>query len=278
LAKIIADKTMKSFCEVPAQVKKQRRFYNIMLGIIIVLFLVSTIHTQYNPFEIFLNLENFVLFIRNDMLPPNFERAIGWGLWPQLAQTVSMGFLASLIGGIISFALCFLASFATSPHPFFVKFVRGLASVERNVPSAIWLFFFRMTFGIGITIGFIALLINTIGFLIRMFADVVDEVGRESMEAIDSTGAGYLPKLFQCVIPAAKPGFVSWLLFSIEINIRAAGVVGALGGGGIGMLLNGYISLFMYRAAFAVILVLAATTIIVSIVADYLRKKVLTVS
>jgi phosphonate transport system permease protein len=132
-----------------------------------------------------------------------------------------------------------------------------------------------MAFGIGTAVGMIALLFNTVGFLTRMFAEVVDEVGRESMEALDSVGAGYLPKLFQCVIPASIPGFISWLLYAVEINIRASGVVGALGGGGIGLILTGYLASFRYHVAFAIILLLAATTIIVSFVANYLREKVL---
>jgi len=135
-----------------------------------------------------------------------------------------------------------------------------------------------MTFGIGLTIGFVALLFYTVGFLTRMFAEVVDEVGNESMEALDATGAGYLPKLFQCVIPAAIPGFVSWLLFSVELNIRAAGIVGAMGGGGIGMLLMGHLNSFRYRTGFAFILALAGVTIVVSYIADYLREKVLRTS
>ena len=262
------------FRQVPSDVKKQRQFYNIILVAILAAFIMATINTRFNPFEIFFNLENFVAFIIDDMFPPNFSRASI--MWSALGQTISMAFLATFVGGIISFCLCFFASFTTSPSPIIIKIVRGMASLQRNVPNVVWLFIFRMTFGIGITIGFIALLFSTIGFLIRMFAEVVDEVGRESMEALDSTGAGYLPKLFQCVIPAAIPGFVSWLLFSIELNIRAAGIVGAIGGGGIGMTLNGFLSSFMYRTSFAVILVLAGTTVIVGIVADYLRKKVLT--
>jgi len=132
-----------------------------------------------------------------------------------------------------------------------------------------------MVFGIGTTIGIMALTINTVGFLLRAFTDVVDEVGRESMEALDSVGAGFFPKLFQCVIPAAMPGFISWLLYAVEINIMSSGVIGALGGGGIGLVLTGYFKLFRYRAAFAIIITLGATIIIVNFITNYLRKKVI---
>ncbi|MCL1792552.1 MAG: ABC transporter permease subunit [Oscillospiraceae bacterium] len=261
--------------KVPEYIKKQRRLYYIIAAVIAGVYVLATVHTRFNPFEIFFKGENFVDFLVNDLLPPNFARANNIGVWQALVQSISMAFLATFVGGIISFCLCFFASFQTSPSPHLVKIVRGMASLQRNIPNTIWFFIFRTAFGIGVTIGFIALLLNTVGSLTRMFAEVVDEVGKESMEALDSVGAGYFSKLFQCVIPAAIPGFVSWLLFALEGNILASGIVGALGGGGIGMLLNGYLSAFLYRTAVAVILILASATIAISLVTDYLRKKVL---
>lgn len=257
----------------PGYIRKQRRLHYLIIAVIAASFAVSTAHTNFNPFEIFFKFGNFMDFAKNDLYPPNFTKA--FGIWDALGQTISMALLATFIGGVISFCLCFLASFQTSPNSALVKIIRATASLQRNIPNTIWFFIFRMAFGIGITIGFAALLFNTVGYLTRMFAEVVDEVGRESMEALDSVGAGYLPKLFQCVIPASIPGFVSWLLYSAEINIRSSGIVGAMGGGGIGLILNGYFASFRYHIAFAIILVLAATTIIVGYVADFLRKKVL---
>ena len=262
-----------NFRTIPEYIQKQRRIYYFIIAVLAASYVIATVHTKFNPLEIFFRLDNFIDFAVNDLYPPNFSKA--FGIWDALGQTISMALLATFLGGIISFCLCFFASFQTSPSPSLVKIIRAMASVQRNIPNTIWFFIFRMAFGIGITIGFIALLFNTVGYLTRMFAEVVDEVGNESMEALDSVGAGYLPKLFQCVIPASIPGFVSWLLYSAEINIRSSSIVGAMGGGGIGLILNGYLSSFRYHIAFAIILVLAATTIIVGYVADFLRKKVL---
>ncbi|MCL1848502.1 MAG: ABC transporter permease subunit [Clostridiales bacterium] len=258
---------------VPDHIRSQRRLYQTLFAVLFIAYAAATVHTKFNPFQIFFHAGNFIDFAIHDLYPPNFQKAFGVG--DALLQTIAMAILATFFGGILSFCLCFFASYQTAPHPITVKLVRGIASLQRNIPNTIWLFIFRMSFGIGTTIGMVALLFNTIGFLTRMFAEVVDEVGRESMEALDSVGAGYLPKLFQCVIPASTPGFISWLLFSIEINVRASGVVGALGGGGIGLTLTSYLQNFRYHIAFSIILVLAATTIMVSFIANYLRKKVL---
>ncbi|MCL2046031.1 MAG: ABC transporter permease subunit [Oscillospiraceae bacterium] len=258
---------------VPEEVKKLKKLYNIIIVIVLLAFILATIQTNFNPVIIFAKGGNFIDFVVNDLTPPNFKGVLGLG--DALLQTIAMSMISTFFGGIIAFCLCFFASYQTAPHPSTVKIVRGFASMQRNIPNTIWLFIFRMTFGIGTTIGMVALLFNTTGRLTRMFAEVVDEVGKESMEALDSVGAGYLKKLFQCVIPASIPGFVSWLLYSAEINIRAAGVVGALGGGGIGLILSSYLSVFRYKTAFGIILIMAATTILVSLVTDYLRKKVL---
>jgi len=258
---------------IPEEVRQQKRLYNYVFGLILVAFVLATMRTKFNPFELFFKADNFIEFVVKDLYPPNFKRAVG--LWDALLQTIAMAIVASFIGGIISFCLCFFASHQTAPSALSVRIVRSIASFQRNIPNTLWLFIFRMSFGIGTTVGFIALLFNTIGFLTRMFAEVVDEVGNESMEALNSVGSGYLPTLFQCVIPASIPGFISWLLYSTEINIRSSGVVGALGGGGIGLILTGYLQSFRYHIAFAIILVLATTTIIVSLLADYLRRKVL---
>ena len=257
----------------PEAVRKQKRLYRALLAVIGITFAIASAHTGFNPLAIFAEGHNFIDFAVNDLYPPAFSKALG--VWDALLQTIAMSLVATFLGGALSFCLCFFASYQTAPHHLSVKAVRALASIQRNIPGTIWLFIFRMAFGIGTAVGMIALLFNTVGFLTRMFAEVLDEVGRESMEALDSVGAGYLPKLFQCVIPASVPGFISWLLYAVEINIRASGVVGALGGGGIGLVLTGYLSSFRYHIAFAIILLLAGTTIIVSFIASYLREKVL---
>ena len=262
-----SDKTL------PEEMKKLRRLTNLVFAVLGVLFVIATIQTKFNPFLIFIKSQNFIDFVANDLFPPNFSKATG--LWDALLQTVGMSLIASFFGGIVAFCFCFLASYQTSPHSAVVKIMRGLASFQRNVPNVVWLFILVMAFGIGTAVGMLALFMNTVGFLLRAFAEVVDEVGKESMEALDSVGAGYLPKLCQCVIPEATPGFLSWLLYSIEYNIRSSGIVGACGGGGIGLVMMGYLKSFRYHIGFGIILTLAATVIAVNFLTNYLRMRAL---
>ena len=90
-------------------------------------------------------------------------------------------------------------------------------------------------------------------------------------------GAGRLTTISQVILPACLPGFLSWLLYSLEVNIRSSTLVGAVGGGGIGLIMMGYIKQFRYQSAMGVILLIAFLVILVDLLTNYLRKKVLSV-
>ena len=139
----------------------------------------------------------------------------------------------------------------------------------------IWTFLLIMSFGIGTVVGTLALLITTSGFLIRSFIETIDEVGGESLEALQAVGAGRLSIITQVILPASLPGFLSWLLYSLEVNIRSSTLVGAVGGGGIGLIMMGYIKQFRYHSAMGVILLVAVIVILVDLLTNFLRKKVL---
>ena len=99
----------------------------------------------------------------------------------------------------------------------------------------------------------------------------------ESLEAMQAVGAGRLTTISQVILPACLPGFLSWLLYSLEVNIRSSTLVGAVGGGGIGLIMMGYIKQFRYQSAMGVILLIAFLVILVDLLTNYLRKKVLSV-
>ena len=237
------------------------------------LFVISTVSTGYNPLDFLLNMENFWDFIFQDILPPKIAdwKTIGEGV----LQTICMAVGASLVASVCSLILAFLGSNTTAPWPPLKKIVRLVASVQRNIPSMIWTFLLIMSFGIGNLVGVLALLISTCGFLIRSFIETIDEVGNESLEAMEAVGAGRLTTITQVIVPACLPGFLSWLLYSLEVNIRSSTLVGAVGGGGIGLVMMGYIKQFRYHSAIGVILLIAAIVILVDMLTNFLRKKVL---
>lgn len=253
--------------------RQEKRMLTIVLVVVAVLFMVSSIQTRYQPFDFLVNSQQFWLFIGRDLFPPKLSdlRTIG----ESFVQTISMAFSATLVAACLSLLLAFLGSNASSPWKPLKKIIRLFASIQRNIPSLIWVFILTLSFGIGNLVGLLALLINGCGFLTRSFIETIDEVGAESLESMTSVGAGYFPTITQVIFPASLPGFIGWLLYSLEVNIRASALVGAVGGGGIGLIMMGYIKQFRYHSGMGIILLIAAMVILVDMLTNFLRKKVL---
>lgn len=258
---------------IPVRPTKEIRKTWISLGMVLVLFLVASLFTEYKPWEFITNMENFWSFIFQDLFPPSMPEPMT--ILEGVIQTVSMAVVATLMAALCSGILAFLGSKATCPWMPLRKIIRFFASIQRNIPSMIWVFILIMAFGIGNVVGILALLIQSCGFLTRAFIETLDEVGDEKLEIIKAVGGGRMTMIVQVLIPSCMVGMISWVLYGLELNIRSSTLVGAVGGGGIGLIMMGYIKLFRYHSAMATILLIAAIVIFVDMLTNLLRKKVL---
>lgn len=258
---------------IPLMTGKEKKYYTLTLVAVVLIFVGATCFTKFNPFQILSEQGVFWSFVTQDFFPPDIANAKG--LWEALLITVEMAMASTFIAAIIAFVLAFLGSRVTTPLPFLAKIIRAAGSFMRNIPSLVWALILVMAFGIGTSVGLIALIIETLGFLIRAYIETIDEVGSESLEALNSAGANFFQKLTQCIIPAAIPGYISWFLYCIEVNIRASTIVGMVGGGGVGLIMISYIKQFRYHVAGGIILSIAAVVILVDLLTNWLRKKVL---
>lgn len=252
---------------------KEVKKTGITLGIVFILFAVASFLTEYKPWDLLLNMDNFWSFLFDDLMPPKLAD-VG-SIFKGLLQTVSMAICATIFAAVISILMAFLGSEATSPWKPLRKIIRAIASVQRNIPNMIWTFILIMSFGIGNVVGVLALLIQSTGFMTRAFIETIDEIGAESIESIKAVGGGKITIATQALIPACMEDIISWILYGLEVNIRSSTLVGAVGGGGIGLIMMGYIKLFRYHSAMGVILLVAGVVILVDIITNFLRKKVL---
>lgn len=250
--------------------KESKKVMNIFLVVLAVLFVGATAFSKFNPLEMLAAQGEFWRFITQDFLPPKFK---SWGaLWDSITETIAMAVGATGVSAVIAILMAFLGSSSICRLKSINYVVRMVASILRNIPALVWAFILVAAFGIGTETGVIALCVSTVGFLTRSFIETLDEVAGENMEALKSTGAGILPVISQSILPAALPGFIAWFLYCIETNIRASTILGMVGAGGIGLLMNGYIKQYNYHAASTVIIVVAVVIIGVNILTEYLRK------
>ncbi|MCK0470230.1 phosphonate ABC transporter, permease protein PhnE [Halalkalibacter sp. APA_J-10(15)] len=236
----------------------QRNKNLLLWGFVVVLVLLtiwSAFETGFSIPSLFSGATQAVSFIMYDLFPPDFSVLVS--LIPPALDTIYMSFVAMVIGAIIATGLAFLAAATTSPHPSVQIFMRGFSSLFRNIPVFIWAIVLTASFGLGVLVGTLSLIIVSVGALTRAFAEVLEEIDMGQLEAVKATGANYFQVLAQGVMPQFLPGFFGWTLYMLEINVRASTIIGMVGGGGLGFVIQSNIKLFQYgQVCMGVILIL----------------------
>jgi phosphonate transport system permease protein len=245
----------------------------VFLAVLLILFGLSTGFTRFNPIGALLSQGEFWNFILTDFVPPSMGKL--QTLFAAVMQTIYMALAATGLSSVLALFLSFLGTSAITRSAVINSVVRAFASILRNIPALVWAFILVAAFGIGTVVGILSLIIGTTGYLTRFFIEILDEAAKESIEPLLAAGASMPPIIIQALLPGAMPGFIAWILYCVELNIRASTILGMVGAGGIGLLLMGYIKQFNYAAASTAILAVAVIIIGVNILTNYLRKLIM---
>lgn len=150
-------------------------------------------------------------------------------------------------------------------------FLNALRSVEALVMAIV----FVIAVGIGPFAGVMALGLHTIVSLAKLYSEQVESILSGPLEAIEATGANRLQTIIYAVIPQIVPPYISYTMYRWDINVRMSTIIGFVGGGGIGFLLQQNINLLNYRAASAQMLAIAIVVATMDYISSVLREKVI---
>jgi len=150
-------------------------------------------------------------------------------------------------------------------------FLNALRSVEALVMAIV----FVIAVGIGPFAGVMALGLHTIVSLAKLYSEQVESILAGPLEAIEATGANRLQTIIYAVIPQIIPPYISYTMYRWDINVRMSTIIGFVGGGGIGFLLQQNINLLNYRAASAQMLAIAVVVASMDYISSVLREKVI---
>jgi phosphonate transport system permease protein len=242
------------------------------VALIVVLSLGSSLVTSFSFVDALASVPKSFAWLAANFVPD--ERALVSlpKILAKLGETVIVAIMASVTSAIAAVALAVLASRTTRSSLGAGLAIRALASVCRNIPVVAWAMVFLLSFGQNVLTGYLALFIGGLGFLTRAFIETIDEVAESSVEALRSSGSPWLAIVGRAVIPSVLPQFTSWLLYSVETNIRDATLVGILTATGIGFLFDLYYKSMRYPSAALVVLVMVATTVAIEAGSNALRR------
>ncbi|WP_206055109.1 ABC transporter permease [Nocardia sp. CS682] len=152
--------------------------------------------------------------------------------------------------------------------------VRIILVVLRAIPPPVWALLFLFVCYPGIVPGALALGVYTAGVLGRLMAEAAENLDGRPLRALRAQGATEAQVFSYGVVPAVASRFVAFGLYRWEVTIRETIVVGVVGAGGLGLLLDHRLHAFDYRGAFAAMLALAVLTIVVDFASAFARRSI----
>lgn len=189
-------------------------------------------------------------------------------------ETIQMALAGTFLALLAAFPIGFLAARNTTPHPLVYHALRLALNFFRTIPDLALGLLFVAAVGLGAFAGTLALAVHTTTVLGKLVSESIENIDEGVVEAIRATGAGYVQTLTFAVLPQVLPDLVSFTLYRFETNIRAASVLGLIGAGGIGYLMNTSFRTFQYQEASAIVVILIGLVMLVDYGSYRLRRLV----
>ncbi|MBM3385026.1 MAG: phosphonate ABC transporter, permease protein PhnE [Betaproteobacteria bacterium] len=195
-------------------------------------------------------------------------------LWASL-ETIAMSALGTLLAVLGGLALALPASRThAGDRALWRAPTRIVLNGLRSIPELVWAALLIIAAGLGPLAGTLALALHTTGVLGRLFAEAIENSPSGPAFALRVQGVAPGRVFLYATLPQILPQLVSYTLYRWENNIRAAAVLGVVGGGGLGQMLAFHMGLFHMRETSSILIAMIALVTLVDL-ASYLARRIL---
>lgn len=205
------------------------------------------------------------------MFPPNIAPDKIELITTGMLESLQIAVLATCFGILLSLPLGFAAARNLAPG-WLSATARGVIAICRSFHPVIVAILFVKAVGFGALAGILALIVATMGFVSKLFAEVVEELNAKQVEAVRATGASFFNVLIIAVMPQVMARFVGLTVYQFDSNLRNSTMVGIVGGGGIGAPLFTAYQRFDYDVVLTILLVIIALIMLCEVVSVRIRR------
>jgi len=206
-----------------------------------------------------------------ESLPPDFSDAPKW--FKPLMDTLAMSVAGTFLAVVLSLPLALLGAHNTTPHPALYQAARLILNALRSIPELILGILFVAAVGFGGLPGVLALGFHSVGMVGKFFAEAIEHVDQEPVEAVRAAGATPMQIVLHGILPQVLPHMADVTIYRWEYNFRASTVMGMVGAGGIGFELMSSLRIMQYRDVSALLLVILGMVSVVDGLGAYFRKR-----
>lgn len=227
----------------------------IGLWLAVLIYLIYSVHTIDISWSRFVAGLGHLNTLLDRMFPPNFSR---WRLLLDgVIESLQIAVIASLVG--IFMSLFFGLFSARNLMPVWVSSpLRGFIAVCRSFHPVIIAILFVKSVGFGALAGILTLVVASIGFIAKLFAEAIEEISLKQVEAIRATGANFTGLIFFSIIPQVFSRFIGFSTYQLDSNLRNSTMIGIVGAGGLGGTLFSAFQRFDYDFVCAILTTIIA--------------------
>ena len=241
--------------------------------ILLVLIALTVLSVRITGFDLAVLVKKGSKFfdILKAMFPPN--TAYLGKIWQPLWDTIKMSILGSFIGAVLAVPFAVAAASNIVTNRVVVFLVRLFLSLVRTLPTLVCALIATYIFGLGTMAGTCAIAVFTFAYVGKQLFEIIETVDMGPYEAMEALGATRLRAFTTAVFPQVLPTYLSVSLFCLEGNVRYASILGYVGAGGLGLVLNERLGWRDYSGAGMILIMLFVTVFIIETISRYFRRK-----
>lgn len=256
--------------ELPARPRANWMFRLGVVGLLLAITLWAGHGIGFSLVELLCNIAGGARLIEESW-PPDFS------FLPRLAEpmleTVYIAIIGTVVGGIIAIPIAVLAARNLTPNRPTWLVDRNFMNTLRTMPDLFWAMLFATAVGFGPIAGSLALSVFTVAVISKLYSESLESIDMGTCEAVRAVGGSWLQMVQFGALPQALQHYVSYALYAFELNIRASVVLGLVGAGGIGMILETQRANFEYERVTMIILAVLVAVLIIEEISEAIRKR-----
>lgn len=210
-------------------------------------------------------------FLAN-FLPPDTSAEFAAYLWQATLETLAIATLGLLLAFVLAVPLSYLATSAVRERASQNPVARAVMTVLRGIPELVWALVFVRVFGLGPAAGVLALGLTYGGMLGKVYAEILESEDGAAARALLRTGSPRALALLYGLLPLASKELVSYTVYRWECAIRASVVMGFVGAGGLGQLMDQAMKMLNGGEACSILMVFVVLVLLADALSGWLRR------
>lgn len=204
--------------------------------------------------------------------PPSFGNYEAARMFGAMGETIAIALAATVLTLVVSIVIGSFAARNVAPNGAIRGFSRFILVVIRGIPEVILAIVLIVVTGLGAQAGTLALAIGGVGLLGKLIADSFEEVDSGPERALAATGATRTQVYAAATVPQGTRALIGHTFYLLDTNIRAATILGIVGGGGIGYYLLNAGQGSNYGVVTAIVAMILVTVLAVEGLAMWMRR------